>query len=246
MPRRDEPTIERFAIGGYYLEQPHPDRGGNGYACRYDGGTGEVRRRSLRERDFEQAKIKLAALVAAAPQGDKKDDAASPGEVLTLAVFKAYMDGHGATIASEELAERAVELFTLYLTRIKKIDATVSFWTPAQQTECLRWLRQEYGHAASYIVRCFNVMRSAFVDATRVKIRTDAVGNPVEAALISRAPEIVMREGRIATELKIPQQRRNARRSRSTRWPACSTAALRRTCFALRSCRSPHGLVPRR
>src|SRR5262245_40565130 len=51
-------------------------------------------------------------------------------------------------------------------------------------------------------------MRSAFIDATKVKIRIDAVGNPVEAALIVRAPEIVMREPRIEAELKIPNRRR--------------------------------------
>ena len=37
-------------------------------------------------------------------------------------------------------------------------------------------------------------MRSAFIDATKMKIRIDAVGNQVEAALVLRAPEIVMRE----------------------------------------------------
>lgn len=207
MPKRQSGgTGKRFQIGDCYLEQTHPGRGGAWYACRYDARTGQVSRRSLRERDFEQAKIKLAQLFAAAPK--TKDGAPGPDQVLTLAVLKSYMDGHGATIASEEAAERAVELFTLYLTHIKRIDVTVAFWTPAQQLECARWLHSEYDHAASYIARCFNVMRSAFIDATKVKIRIDAVGNQVEAALMARAPEIVMREPKIAAELKMPNRAR--------------------------------------
>src|SRR5262252_1185523 len=95
------------------------------------------------------------------------------------------------------------------LTHIRRLDVTVAFWTPAQQLECARWLHSEYGHAASYIARCFSVMRSAFIDVTKVKIRIDAVGNQVEAALLSRAPEIVMREAKIASDLKMPK---NARR----------------------------------
>ena len=207
MPKRQrDGSGERFQIGEYYLDQPHPEHLGFWYACRYDSRTGQVSRRSLRERDFEQAKIKLAQLVAAAPK--TKDAAPSPDQVLTLAILKAYMDGHGATIASQEAAERAIRLFTLYLTNIKRIDATVAFWTPAQQLECARWLHSEYDHAASYITRCFNVMRSAFIDATKLKIRIDAVGSQVEAALMSRAPEIVMREHKIAVELKMPKRAR--------------------------------------
>src|SRR5262249_53124800 len=75
--------------------------------------------------------------------------------------------------------------------------------------ECARWLHSEYGHAASYIARCFSVMRSAFIDATKVKIRIDGVGNQCEAALMSYAPEIIMREAKIASDLKMPK---NARR----------------------------------
>lgn len=51
-------------------------------------------------------------------------------------------------------------------------------------------------------------MRSAFIDATKMKIRIDAVGNQVEAALMLRAPEIVMREPRIVAELKVPKRTR--------------------------------------
>jgi hypothetical protein len=207
MPKRESRgSGERFQIGEYYLERTHPERGGAWYACRYDTRTGQVSRRSLRERDLEQAKIKLAQLVATAPK--TKEGPPGPDQVLTLAILKAYMDGHGSKIASEEAAERAVELFTNYLIHIKQIDATVAFWTPAQQLECARWLRSEFDHAASYIARCFNVMRSAFIDATKMKIRIDAVGNQVEAALMLRTPEIVMREPRIVAELKVPKRTR--------------------------------------
>src|SRR5262249_58415216 len=107
---------------------------------------------------------------------------------LTLAVLKAYMDGRGSAIASEQVADRAVVLFTQYLDHTKKLAASVAFWTPAQQLECARWLITTHGHSAGYIERLFNVMRSAFIDATQMKLRTDAVGNRVEAALMASAP----------------------------------------------------------
>ena len=118
------------------------------------------------------------------------------------------MDGHGATIASEEAAERAVKLFTLYLTHIKRIDASVACWTPARRLECARWLREQYGHAASYIARCFNVMRSALINATKVKIEDRRRRAIRSKRHVARAPEIVMREPAIASELKIPTRRR--------------------------------------
>ncbi len=54
-------------LGGYYLERPHPEHLGFWYACRYDPGTRQVRRRSLKTTDFEEAKVRFAALVASAP-----------------------------------------------------------------------------------------------------------------------------------------------------------------------------------
>jgi hypothetical protein len=196
----------RFQIGEYYLDCPHPERGGFFYACRYDDRTRTTRRRSLGTRDEEAAKIALAALVAAAPQGPGAG-VPDAGQVLTVAAFKAYMDDRGSAIASEELADRAVTLFTDYLTSIRQIEAPVSFWTSAQQLACARWLNATHGHSAGYIERLFNVMRSAFVDAAVVKMRCDAVGNQVEAALLTTPPKIAMRRELIASELKIAPRR---------------------------------------
>jgi integrase len=209
--RRDEPDgAARFEIGGYYLDRPHPDRGGYWYACRYDARTGDVSRRSLKETDFERAKLRLAALIATAPQ-ITREGPPDPSCVLTLAVLQAYMDGRGAAIASEDVATRAVFLITTFLDSIKRIDAPVSFWTPAQQLEFAKWCRENYQHSAGTIARHINVMRSAFIDASRFKIRLDALGNRVEAALILTSPKIVMRRELVAAELKIPQKRpRNA------------------------------------
>ena len=85
----------------------------------------------------------------------------------------------GSHIASEDAAERAVELFTDYLASIDKI-APVAFWTPARQLELAKWCVEKRRHSAGYIERSFNVMRSAFNDACVTKIRLDAVGNKVE------------------------------------------------------------------
>jgi integrase len=208
MPKRRDTfaadrTGERFQIGEYYLDAPYPTRGGIWYACRYDAGARTVRRRSLGTSDVEAAKIALATLVSSAPQGTRQGPP-GPGEVLTLAVLKAYMDEHAAGIASEDVAARAVELFTAHLQSIGSIEAPVSHWTPSRQLECARWLHAKFDHSAGGIARLFNVMRSAFIDACEVRMRTDPIGSPVEAALISSAPAIVMRQDRVAKELKIP------------------------------------------
>jgi hypothetical protein len=194
---------QRFQIGDYYLDCPHSDRGGVWYACRYDARTRTTRRRSLKTRDVEQAKIKLAALIAAAPQAANAQAAPGAGEVMTLAALKAYMEGRGSMIASEDAAARAVQLFTDHLEATRSLAAPVAFWTPARQLEFARWCRSEHGHSAPYIARLFNVMRSAFIDATQVKMRPDAVGNLTEAALIASAPRIVMTCERISKELNI-------------------------------------------
>jgi integrase len=201
-PRQPSVGAERFQIGDYYLDTPHPDRGGIIYACRYDAGSRAVRRRSLGTADVEAAKIALATLISAAPQAARQGPP-GPGEVLTLAVLKAYMDEHGAAIASEDVAARAVELFTEHLRNVDEIDAPVSYWTPSRQLECAKWMRTKYDHAPATIARHFNVMRSAFINACEVRMRADPVGVPIEAALISSAPKIVMRQEHIAKELEI-------------------------------------------
>jgi integrase len=200
-----QPKLDRFEIGGFYLYNPHPERGGYWYACRLDARARVVRRRSLKTTDFEEAKIKLAALVAAAPKSSL--GAPSPNDVMTIAVLDAYLEDRGQHIASEEAAERAVQLFTEYLESIRRLDAEVAFWTPSRQLEFARWCVAKHHHSAGYIERLFNVARSAFNDACQVKIRLDAVGNKVEAALMSHAPKIVWKRDGIAKELKIPARR---------------------------------------
>ena len=64
---------------------------------------------------------------------------------------------------------------------------------------------------AAYVERLFNVMRSAFNAACEVKIRIDAVGNNIEAAILSHAPKVVWKREKIARELKIPTEKRKPR-----------------------------------
>jgi hypothetical protein len=91
-------------------------------------------------------------------------------QVLTVAALKAYLDERGSHFASEDAAERAVELFTDYLASISKIDAPVAFWTPARQLELAKRCVEKHQHSAGYIERLFKVMRSAFNDACVTKI----------------------------------------------------------------------------
>jgi integrase len=198
---------QRFELGGYYLDQPHPDRGGYWYACRHDPRTRQVRRRSLKTSNFEQAKLALAELVATRPQANIGGGPPSPDRVLTISVLTAYLEEHAPKIASEEAAGNAVRHIIDYLESIGKLEAPVAFWTPAQQLEWARWCVTTRKHGAGYIERMFNVLRSSFNDACKVKIRLDAVGNQVETALMTHAPDVPWKRAAIAAELKIPLQR---------------------------------------
>ena len=228
MSKPPAPAEDRFELGGYYLERTHPEHGGAWYACRYDARTRNVRRRSLGTSDFEQAKTKLAGIVATAPQ-ITRSGAPGPDQVLTLAVLQTYLDGHASGIASEEQAQRAVTLIAEYLASTKRTDAVVAFWSPAQQLEFARWCVSKHKHAAGTVARNFNVMRSAFIDACEVKMRLDAVGAQVECGLIHSAPKIVMTRETIAAELKIPLRK-----------PRRATLSIEQMAAAIDTLNAPH------
>lgn len=199
-----EADEERFELGGFYLDCPHPDRGGIYYACRYDERTRIVRRRSLRTADREEAKVKLAALVLSAPAAS---GAAIPGpdQVLTVAALANYVQGHATTIRSESDAVRAGELAKEYIeTHVKQPLAPVSFWTPSRQLDFAKYLRTTYGHSPASIERRLDVVCAAFNEMTEVKLRLDPFGQEVETALMTHAPKFVYKRDRIASELKIP------------------------------------------
>jgi hypothetical protein len=179
---------EPFEIGGYYLDRPHPDRGGFVYACRYDAGAGCVRRRTLKTTDWEEAKVKLAALVLSAPAA-AGTAIPSPDQVLTLAALANYVDGHATTIRSESDAIRAADLAKQYLELgAKNPLAPVSFWTPSRQLDFARWLRTTFNHSPASIERRLDVVCAAFHEMTQVKLRTDPFGQPIETALMTHAP----------------------------------------------------------
>jgi hypothetical protein len=207
---RPDPTItpaasseEPFEIGGYYLDRPHPDRGGFVYACRYDAGAGCVRRRTLKTADWAEAKTKLAALVLSAPAA-VGTAIPGPDKVLTSAALANYVEGHATTIRSESDAIRAAVLAEQYLeTEAKNPLAWVSFWTPSRQLDFARWLRTKFGHSPATIERRLDVVCAAFHEMTQVKLRTDPFGQPIETALMTHAPRFVYKRDRIAKELKI-------------------------------------------
>ena len=196
---------QRWEYKAFYLEQPHPDRGGAWYACAYDRRTRNVRRRSLRTPDFEEAKARLIALVEAAPA--RAEDAAPPRNVAAVHVLTAYLDGHAQQIASVEFAERTGELVAEYLLSVKTPLMSVAAWTPARQLEFARWLIGEKRHKPSTVERHFHVMGAAFRDAAKVKMRTDPMGAEVEGSLISHAPAMVWKAAKLAQELRVPDSR---------------------------------------
>src|SRR6266699_4428951 len=89
----------RFELGGYYLQRTPPEHLGHWYACRYDPGTRQVRRRSLKTTDIEEAKVRLAALVASAPSSANRVGPPGRDQSLSVAPRKAYLDERGSHIA---------------------------------------------------------------------------------------------------------------------------------------------------
>ena len=197
-----------WEYGGYYLDVPHPERGGIYYACRYDAGTRTVRRRSLRTADGEEARQALVALVAGAP-ARSAEECPLPGEVLTVHVLEAYLNGHATTIASEAQAARAIEIIVEYLRDgAKDLTVPVSFWTPSRQLDLARFCHQRHNHSAAYIDRTLSVLGAALNDAAAVKMRVDPIGRHVEGALVAHAPKIVYQRVRISRELRIAPPRK--------------------------------------
>jgi integrase len=202
-----EPAADTSAIGwefgGYYLDVPYPKRGGVYYACRYDAGIGDIRRRSLRTTLGEDAKQALVALCAAAP-ARASEECPHPRDVLTLHVLEAYLTGHATTIASEGQAIRSVQVITEYLRdQVKNLATPVSFWTPSRQLDFGRYCHATYAHSAATIDRTLSVLGAALNDAAAVKMRPDPLGTMVEGALVSHVPMIVYQRARISKELRI-------------------------------------------
>ena len=192
-----------WEFGGFYLDVPYPQRGGVWYACRYDAGIGDIRRRSLRTTDSDEARRALVALVAAAP-ARSAEDCPLPGKVLTTLVLEAYLNGHATGIASESQAIRSATVINEYLRDgAKNPAAPVSFWTPARQLDLARFCHTTYGHSAATIDRTLSVLGAAMKDAALVKMRPDPIGGEIEGALVSHVPAIVYQRVRISKELKI-------------------------------------------
>jgi hypothetical protein len=114
---------------GSYLEAPY--RGGVWYACRYDRGAKQVSRRSLRTTDFEEAKSRLVALVAAQPAAAGRE--ASAADVLTVHALAAYLEGPAMQTRSADYSERVGAIVGQYLTEIGKPELPVAGWTPSRQ-----------------------------------------------------------------------------------------------------------------
>lgn len=195
-----------FEIGGFYLDRPHPTRGGFVYACRYDASSGIVRRRTLGTTDWEAGKTALAALVLSAP-ATKDGQIPGPDQVMTVAALTNYLDGHATTIRSSSDADRACELAKQYLEHVKNPMAPISFWSPSRQLDFARWMRTTFGHTPASIERRLDVICAAFNEMTEVKLRKDPFGQDVETALMTHAPKFVYKRARIAKELKIAPSR---------------------------------------
>lgn len=194
----------KWEYKGFWLDQPHPDRGGVFYACQYDAGGRRVRRKSLRTADFETAKQALIDLAGATPRN------LSPETVSTAHVLEHYLDGPAKNIRTAVYAERVAQIVGEFLTARNNVAAPVAWWTPSRQLDFAKWAIETLAHKPSTVERNFNVLRAAFRDAAAVKLRLDAMGQEVEAAIISHAPAIGMKAAKIALALRVPNEPRRA------------------------------------
>ena len=190
----------KWEFKGFWLDQPHPERGGYFYACQYDAGGRRVVRKSLRTADFEAAKQALVDLASATPRN------LSPETVSTAHVIEQYLDGHAQGIATAAYAERVGQIVGEFMQARGNAAAPVSWWTPSRQLDFCRWCVETLNHKPATIERNLNVVRAAFRDAATVKLRLDAMGQETEAAIISHAPQIVYKAARIAKELRVPNE----------------------------------------
>jgi len=176
-----------FEIGGQWID--NVDGSANYYRFWYDRGAGELRRRSLKTTDFEEAKLKLAAIVGT---GVTQDDAREPEKVMISAVLNHYFTQRTDKLPSADAARRAGVLVTNFLIDEAgfKPSVKVSVFTKGMQQKFAEWCAVEFDHSVAYISRNLSVIGAAFnFAASDVVIKTPE-GELREVRLLRFAPDI--------------------------------------------------------
>jgi integrase len=180
-------SIEKlFEFGGMWIGRVHGSQ--QLYRFWYDSRNGEVRRRSLKTTNIEEAKKRLAEVVFK----DTPTEADDPEKVALVVVLTHYLEGHADSLPSAHVARRACELVMQFLERQCGFDANVktSQFSKIYQAEFAKWCAKEFQYSPAYVSRILSVVAAACRYAAKTKLIKLVSGELREARLLRYVPEI--------------------------------------------------------
>jgi hypothetical protein len=175
-----------FQLGNYWID-PVPGSP-NFYRFWYDRGSGEVRKRTLKTPDFEDAKIELAAIVLS----EGSDRPEQPGDVQLVTILHHYWTNHSDKGRSRTAARLAGERLLDFLGP----NATVGEFRRGKQRAFMESLRSK-GLSVGTISRQMTLIQAALKFATA----DDDDGE----GMLARAPTVIYSEKAVAEALKLPE-----------------------------------------
>ena len=212
MPKKRESAGRGvFELAGYWIDRESGRP--SWYRYWYDSRTGRVRRRSLGVEDLEEAKIRLASLVASRPAPEQQHGSELPGprQVLLVAVLDHYLEHRAKDLPSRGAAERACQLLVAWLFDVRGMPKTIKADALGLdlQEEFVRWCATQHGHSSKYISRVLSVISAALRYAADEQPVDDPDDGRRIVRLMSHAPKVRYDPGWIAETAKIaaPQRR---------------------------------------
>jgi integrase len=197
-------SIEKlFEFGGMWIGRVHGSQ--QLYRFWYDSRNGEVRRRSLKTTNIEEAKKRLAEVVV----NDAPTNADDPEKVPLVFVLTHYLEGHADFRPSAHVARRACELVMQFLERQCDFDANVntSQFSIIYQVEFIKWSAKEFQHSPAYVSRILSVVAAACRYAAKTKLIKSASGELREAKLLRYVPEINYNTKWVADIMQVAEPR---------------------------------------
>lgn len=141
-------THKQFEMGGQWIGRVVGST--LYYRFWYDARNGEVRRRSLKTADIEEAKKFLAELVAKKAGPDPRD----PEAVMLVLILTHYFESHSDKRPSGPAARRAGELVMTFLEQECGFgpEAKVGQFTKSFQARFAQWSVEKHNHTPSRCV----------------------------------------------------------------------------------------------
>ena len=179
-------THKQFQMGGQWIGRVAGST--LYYRFWYDAGNGEIRRRSLKTADIEEAKRLLAELVTKNAGPEPRD----PDAVMLVLVLTHYFENHSDKRPSGPAARRAGELVMTFLEKECGFgpEAKVGQFTKSFQARFAQWSVEKLSHTPSYIARNLSVIAAACRFATKTAIQKSPDGHLQELRLLKFMPEI--------------------------------------------------------